>query len=238
MTEFNMDGFGEYGNNTSEKAVTSGDAAKHIHGNTYTYQMGDANGKQIGNKNTFQHGYSNTLTEGMTFTTSLAATFSTTVGVAVSTTCGASITSVLGDKVALFRGREFAYNESEAVKVTSGSVYTFDTVEKMETTAQKIESTGKTLVISNGVKKVINDEISAYATNLTIIAGGAVTETIGSRNITCLESCTLTAPAMTLNGPTSLTATTGGDLTLTSGTALKMLGGTSTMSFLGIITIG
>jgi len=220
-----MDGFGDYGNATS---VTG----------TSTRIIGNAYSKQFGNKNTFQHGYSNTLTEGMVFTTSLAATFTTTVGLAATTVAGLAIATNLAFKVAVFVGAEASINVSRAYKVLGGDAYTFGKAEVALTAAQRIESTAKDLLISDGVKRVINQEISAYATNLTIIAGGAVTESIGSRNITCLTSCTLTAPAMTLNGPTSLTATTGGDLTLTSGTALKMLGGTATMSFLGIITIG
>ena len=85
--------------------------------------------------------------------------------------------------------------------------------------------------------RVINNEINVYAEGLDLVAGGAVTESIGSRNITCLTSYTLTSPKVILNGPTSLTASTTGDLTLNSGT-LKMLGGTASMSFFGVIKIG
>ena len=225
MTSFNMDGFGDYGNATS---VTG----------TSTRIIGNAYSKQFGNKNTFQHGYSNTLTEGMVFTTSLAATFTTTVGLAATTVAGLAIATNLAFKVAVFVGAEASINVSGAVKVLGGGAFTFGKTEVWETAAQKIESDDKKTELAVKVMRVINNEINVYAEGLDLVAGGAVTESIGSRNITCLTSYTLTSPKVILNGPTSLTASTTGDLTLTSGTALKMLGGTATMSFFGVIKIG
>ena len=209
MTSFNMDGFGEYGNNTSEKAVTSGDAAKHIHGNTYTYQMGDANGKQIGNKNTFQRGYSNTLTEGMTFTT--------TVGTTATSVAGLAIATNLAGKIAVFVGIEAAINASLAAKVTKGWAYTFDTVGKLETAAQKIESAGKKTELAAGVKRVINDEINVYAEGLDLVAGGDIKAVCNSHSTTCVGDITLDSfNKMAITGTNTLALLGGSKLTLDS----------------------
>ena len=209
MTSFNMDGFGEYGNNTSEKAVTSGDAAKHIHGNTYTYQMGDANGKQIGNKNTFQRGYSNTLTEGMTFTT--------TVGTTATSVAGLAIATNLAGKIAVFVGIETAINASLAAKVTKGWAYTFDTVGKLETAAQKIESAGKKTELAAGVKRVINDEINVYAEGLDLVAGGDIKAVCNSHSTTCVGDITLDSfNKMAITGMNTLALLGGSKLTLDS----------------------
>ena len=239
MTSFNMDDFGAYTNvnNIVQKEATGGDSAKNQVGDSYTEQTGNSISRQIGNKNAYQHGYSNSLIVGMSFSTSLAATFSTTVGASVSTTVGLAIGTNLLGKVALFGGIEASINASQAIKLVKGDNYTWDTASKNEFGDQKIESDRKKLVIANDLKQVITDEIAVYAGNVSRVAGGSVTETIGSRDITCATSYTLTSPTVTLNGPTSLTATTAGDLTLNSGT-LKMLGGTASMSFFGVIKIG
>ena len=151
---------------------------------------------------------------------------------------GVAIDIVGGAKIDIFGGYKLEAHGSVVTKFVRGNHYTWDVAQKCETAAQKIISDGKKTELAASVKRVINDEINVYAEGLDLVAGGAVTESIGSRNITCLTSYTLTSPKVILNGPTSLTASTTGDLTLTSGTALKMLGGTATMSFLGIITIG
>ena len=239
MTSFNMDDFGAYSNVNKivQKDVTGGDSAKNQVGDSYTEQTGNSISRQIGNKNAYQLGYSNSLIVGMSFSTSLAATFSTTVGMSVSTTAGLAIgTNVLG-KVALFLGLEASVNSSAAVKVTHGGTYTFDYVAKWKTAAQETQSVTDANLIAANVRSVIGTEIATYAAGVTVVAAGAVTETIGSRDITCATSYTLTSPTVTLNGPTSLTATTAGDLTLNSG-RLRMLGGTASMNFFGLIKIG
>jgi hypothetical protein len=232
MTSFNMDDFGNYTDLTkvTDKKVTEDDKWASFNGNSFSRQNGNATSYQIGNRNAFQHGYSNSLIEGMSFSTSLAGTFSTTVGLAIA--------SHLGAKAAVFAGLDASINASAAVKVLRGGAFTFGITDVWETTEQETQSTAKKLVISNAVKQVITDEIAVYAGSVSRVAGGSVTETIGSRNITCAVSYTLTAPAVTLDGPGSLTAKTLGDLTLTSGTSLKMLGLTASMSFLGLIKIG
>ena len=234
-----MDDFGNYTDLTkvTDKKVTEDDKWASFNGNSFSRQNGNSTSYQIGNKNAFQHGYSNSLIKGMSFSTSLAGTFSTTVGMSVSTTVGLAIASHLGAKAAVFAGIEASINASQAIKLVKGDNYTWDTASKNEFGDQKIESDRKKLVIANDLKQVITDEIAVYAGNVSRVAGGSVTETIGSRDITCATSYTLTSPTVTLNGPTSLTATTAGDLTLNSGT-LKMLGGTASMSFFGVIKIG
>ena len=239
MTSFNMDGFGNYTDTTNValKDITTGDSFKSFKGNSFSGQTGNSVSNQTGNKDAWQHGYSNSVIVGMSFSTSLAATFSTTVGMSVSTTAGLAIgTNVLG-KVALFLGLEASVNSSAAVKVTHGGTYTFDYVAKWKTAAQETQSVTDANLIAANVRSVIGTEIATYAAGVTVVAAGAVTETIGSRDITCATSYTLTSPTVTLNGPTSLTATTAGDLTLNSG-RLRMLGGTASMNFFGLIKIG
>ena len=233
-------GFGDYTDitNVTVKTVTEGDKYTSFEGNSFSGQVGNAKGYVIGNTDSFRTGYSNTVLMGMSFSTSIAGTFSTTVGMSVSTTVGLAIASHLGAKAAVFAGLDASINASAAVKVLKGGAFTFGITDVWETTEQETQSTAKKLVISNAVKQVITDEIAVYAGSVSRVAGGSVTETIGSRNITCAVSYTLTAPAVTLDGPGSLTAKTLGDLTLTSGTSLKMLGLTASMSFLGLIKIG
>ncbi len=227
-----MDDFGNYTDLTkvTDKKVTEDDKWASFNGNSFSRQNGNATSYQIGNRNAFQHGYSNSLIEGMSFSTSLAGTFSTTVGLAIA--------SHLGAKAAVFAGLDASINASAAVKVLRGGAFTFGITDVWQTAEQETESTKNKNVISNGVKKVITDEIAVYAGNVSRVAGGSVTETIGSRDITCVVSYTLTSPTVTLNGPASLTAKTLGDLTLTSGTSLKMLGLTASLNFLGLIKLG
>ncbi len=214
-----MDDFGEYGNITTvtNATHTEGDKATTQTGNSFTGQTGDSVSRQVGNKNTFQHGYSNTLTEGMVFTTSLAATFTTTVGLAATTVAGLAIATNLAGKIAVFVGIEAAINASLAVKVTKGWAYTFDTVGKLETAAQKIIADGKKTELAVGVKRVINDEINVYAEGLDLVAGGDIKAVCKSHSTTCVGDITLDSfNKMAITGTNTLALLGGSKLTLDS----------------------
>ena len=240
MTSFNMDGFGNYTDttNVAKKEPTTGDSYKSQAGNSFSEQTGNSVSNQTGNKDAWQHGYSNSVIVGMSFSTSLAATFSTTVGMSVSTTAGLAIgTNVLG-KVALFLGLEASVNSSAAVKVTHGGTYTFDYVAKWKTAAQETQSVTDATLIAANVRNVIGTEIATYAAGVTVVAAGAVTETIGSRDITCATSYTLTSPTVTLNGPTSLTARTTGAMLFRAGNFSVDASISVTIAAKGILKLG
>ena len=219
MTSFNMDGFGNYTDTTNValKDITTGDSFKSFNGNSFSGQTGNSVSNQTGNKDAWQHGYSNSVIVGMSFSTSLAATFSTTVGMSVSTTAGLAIgTNVLG-KVALFLGLEAAINASDAVKVTKGSAYTFDTVDKLETATQKTISDGKKTVLAADVKKVINDEIAVYAQGVSVVAGGDIASVCKSHSTTCVGDITLdSADTINITGMKNVSIAGGTSLTLES----------------------
>ena len=185
------DRFGKYVNITEEELVESGPSAKKTNGDSYSEQAGNAVSVQHGNKNSFQVGWSNTLTEGFTFSTVLGASFSTTAGASFSTTAGVAIANHLGFKFAGFAGGEASINWSRSYKVTKGSAYSWDTVEKLETTEQKVVSAQKKLEIATDVKKVINDEIGLYAKDLKTTAAGDVTWVCTSHSTTCVGDITL-----------------------------------------------
>ena len=240
MTSFNMDGFGNYTDttNVAKKEPTTGDSYKSQAGNSFSEQTGNSVSNQTGNKDAWQHGYSNSVIVGMSFSTSLAATFSTTVGMSVSTTAGLKLDAHGGAKVAVFIGLEASINVSQAIKLVKGDNYTWDTASKNEFGDQKIESDRKKLVIAADLKKVIDDEIAVYAQGVTVVAAGAVTETIGSRDITCATSYTLTSPTVTLNGPTSLTARTTGLMFFRAGNFAVDADISVTIAAKGILKLG
>ena len=230
-----MDGFGNYTDttNVAKKEPTTGDSYKSQAGNSFSEQTGNSVSNQTGNKDAWQHGYSNSVIVGMSFSTSLAATFSTTVGMSVSTTAGLAIgTNVLG-KVALFLGLEAAINASDAVKVTKGSAYTFDTVDKLETATQKTISDGKKTVLAADVKKVINDEIAVYAQGVSVVAGGDIKSVCKSHSTTCTGDISLESPATTqiaggkellLLGMTKANLESFGEVTINGGLLVKVVG--------------
>ena len=123
--------WGSFGNQTN-KAIEnqpSGDSAKNLVGNKYDQQTGSSVAVQVGNKSSKQTGWSNSLLEGFSF--------STTFGQSTSTTVGASFSNHVGFKWGMFVCPETSINAATSVKVAKGAAYSFDTVTKCETTAQK-----------------------------------------------------------------------------------------------------
>ena len=216
---FNMDNFGNYTNitNVTNATNTEGDKATNQTGNSFSEQTGNSVSRQIGNKNAYQHGYSNSLLVGMSFSTLLAGSFSSIAGASVSTTIGSAIANHVGFKFGFFGGLETAINASAAVKLTKGSAYTFDTVDKVETAAQKIISDGKKTELAVDVKRVINDEIAVYAKGVSVVAGGDIASVCKSHSTTCVGDITLdSADTINITGMKNVSIAGGTSLTLES----------------------
>jgi len=195
--------FGKYGNITNEEVLESGPSAKKTNGDSYSEQDGNSVSKQNGNKNTIQVGWSNSLTYGFSFSTLGGASFSTTGGAAVS--------NHVGLKWGAFFGAEISLNAASSVKVTKGWAYTFDTVTKCESEAQKIESALKKTEIATALTRTIGQEITAL-TGCTHVVSGTSSATSGSFRVFSFKdidmysfvSMKLKSTLVDIESPTSL----------------------------------
>jgi hypothetical protein len=180
--------WGSFGNQTN-KAIEnqpSGDSAKNLVGNKYDQQTGSSVAVQVGNKSSKQTGWSNSLLEGFSF--------STTLGQSTSTTVGASFSNHVGFKWGMFVGPETSINAATSVKVAKGAAYSFDTVTKCETTAQKAESSLKKTEIATALTRTIGQAIDTFALGVTQTVGG-------NYNLLCVDH-SVTATTSVTNGAT------------------------------------
>jgi len=213
--------FGSFSNETT-KAIdgTTGDSAKKQNGNKYDEQVGHAVAKQVGNKSAIQTGWSNSVLQGFSF--------STTLGQSTSTTVGNSFTNHTGFKWGMFVGPETSINAATSVKVTKGWAASFDTVEKCETAAQKIETALKKTEIATALTRTIGQEISTYT---------GIKKVIGGQSFQTAMGWDLTSSTINLYAPTSFNCSTTGTAVL-SGVTTKISGvATLTMTAKGPATL-
>lgn len=212
--------FSNYGNITNETLSESGPTAKKTNGDSYSEQDGNSVSVQNGNKNTLQVGVSNALTYGFSFSTLAGASFSTTGGAALS--------NHVGLKWGMFVGPEMSINSAATVKVTKGAAYTFDTVTKCETAAQKLKTARNETKAVTKLIRIIGDEmstlrdftqivsetssVSAYHYDLkAFIISWAASAVV---DIKSMESVEVTAPQVSLRSTASLALESFGPATL------------------------
>lgn len=209
--------FGSFSNETNKAIeVTEGNAAKKLTGNKYDEQVGHAVAKQVGNKSAIQTGWSNSLLQGFSF--------STTLGQSTSTTVGNSFSNHTGFKWGMFVGPETSINAATSVKVAKGAAFSFDTVTKCETTAQKAESSLKKTEIATALTRTIGQEISTL-TGFTQIASGkwsASSSNYSVRAVTLLDlwsgaSMQLNSTLVNIASKTSLELKGTASVAMTSG---------------------
>jgi hypothetical protein len=226
--------FNDWKNTTGAESVHSsgqdGDYASHIIGSNWTYQDGDVTWYQTGNMGYKQIGVSNSLIEGFSFFTVL--------GVNINDTVGVGIDNYAGIRVGIHGGLALDVNVAAAVRVSYGPYYEWDKTKEYRLTENRLVAVDEDAEFATSVKDIVATEIQTIAGQVTTIIAGMASEQAVVKKIDCTTSYTLTAPAVTLDGPASLTAKTLGDLTLTSGTSLKMLGLTASLNFLGLIKLG
>jgi hypothetical protein len=151
--------------------------AKLQYGTNYSEQYGDSISVQEGNKSSIQsQGWSNSVMNGISFSTTLGGSFSSTGGLSIGTH--------LGLKTALFVGPEMSINGALSVKVAKGGVYTFDTVEKWDTAAQKKELVAKRETFGNKIFDVLNEK-QAIGTQFSTVAGKSISQITGMYELLC-----------------------------------------------------
>jgi hypothetical protein len=183
--------FGRFKDKTEQVRTFKGPSSTEQTGAKYDFHDGDAVGEQKGNKSTIQTGWSNSYLRGFSF--------STTLGQSTSTTVGNSFSNHTGFKWGMFVGPETSINAATSVKVAKGAAFSFDTVTKCETTAQKAESSLKKTEIATALTRTIGQEISTL-TGFTQVVGGKWSASSGDYNVQALSAISLWSGAkMKLN---------------------------------------
>ena len=202
--------FNDWKNTTGVEVVhsngTEGDSALHTIGSSWLYQEGDATTHMFGNMGWKQTGVSNTLIEGINFFTVL--------GMSTNTTVGMGIDSYFGLRVGINYFGTVDVTSAKAVRLSRGPYYEIDETERWTTAAQKTEIALKDATFATEMTTVVTASITQISKDISAIHAGMSSEKATLKEITCATSCTLTAPTVTLDGPTSLTATTAGQMLL------------------------
>jgi len=189
----------------NSKYITHGKSVYSTHGANWTYQDGDVTWYQIGNLGYKQIGVSNTVIEGWNFFTVL--------GMNINTTVGMGMDSYFGLRVGIHASHPFGFVDitmANGVRISRGSYYEIDATDRWTTAAQKREIAFVDQKFATKMTAVVEGKITNIAGQITTITAGMASEKATLKEITCATSCTLSAPAVTLNGPGSLTAKTAG----------------------------
>ncbi len=185
----------------NSKYITHGKSVYSTHGASWTYQDGDVTWYQIGNLGYKQIGVSNTLIEGWNFFTVL--------GMNINDTIGVGIDNYAGLRVGIHGGLALDVNVARGVRLSYGPYYEIDKTKKTNLSLEEIATASKSeLTIASEVKAVINQEIRIAATSAAYVAN-FITTKCQSRMMECTTLYSVAAPAVTLNGPGSLTAKAG-----------------------------
>ena len=190
----------------NSKYITHGKTVISTHGASWTYQDGDVTWYQTGNLGYKQIGVSNSVIEGWNFFTVL--------GMSMNTTVGMGIDSYFGLRVGINFLGTVDVNVAAGVRLGKGGYYDFEDTAHWETAAQKTASALKDAKYATEMTTVVTASITQISKDILAIHAGMSSEKATLKEITCATSCTLTAPTVTLDGPTSLTATTAGQMLL------------------------